>query len=121
MQWQSQAQTVANEKSMFETQYQQLHQTHTTLEEAHKTLVLQQSPLKTAYDRLQQDYEKLSQQYQEQFQQIEARQHAIIELQVTFAYSIPIEHSFQHEVEQRFRIYSNTYSGLTRTVTQATT
>lgn len=83
IQWQTQAQTAVNEKSIFETQYQQLRQTHAALEETHNSLVLQQSPLKTAHDRLQQDHEKLSQQYQQQAQQLEAKQHAIIELQVT--------------------------------------
>ena len=83
IQWQTQAQTAVNERSIFETQYQQLRQTHAVLEETHNTLVIQQSPLKIAHDRLQQDHEKLSQQYQEQSQQLEAKQHTIIELQVT--------------------------------------
>lgn len=83
IQWQTQAQTAINEKSIFETQYQQLHQAHASLEDAHNTLIIQQSPLKGAYERMQQDHEKLSQQYQEQSQQLEAKQHTIIELQVT--------------------------------------
>ncbi len=72
-----------NEKSIFETQYKQLHQTHAALEKAHNDFVLQQSPLKIAHDQLQQEHEKLSQQYQQQAQQLEAKQHTLIELQVT--------------------------------------
>ncbi len=83
IQWQTQAQTAVNEKSIFETQYHQLHKAHETLEKAHSVLVLQQSPLKIAHDQLQKDHEKLSQQYQEQARQLEAKQHTIIELQVT--------------------------------------
>lgn len=83
IQWQTQAQTAVNEKSIFETRYQQLHQVHEVLEKAHNALVLQQSPLKIAHDQLQQDHKKLSQQYQQQAQQLETKQHAIIELQVT--------------------------------------
>ena len=83
IQWQAQAQMAVNEKSIIETQYQQLRQTHTTLEEVHNTLVLQQSPLKIVHDQLQKEHEKLSQQYQQQAQQLEAKQHTLIELQVT--------------------------------------
>lgn len=82
IQWQTQAQMAVNEKSIIETQYQQLRQANAALEEAHDALVLQQSPLKTAHDRMQQDHERLSQQYQEQLQQLETKQHTIIELQV---------------------------------------
>ncbi len=83
IQWQTQAQTAVNEKSIVETQNQQLRQTHVALEETHNTLVIQQSQLKSAYERIQQDHEKLSQQYQEKVKQLEAKQHTIIELQVT--------------------------------------
>lgn len=83
IQWQTQAQTAVNEKTIFETQYQQLRQAHASLEEAHNALVLQQSPLKMAQDQLQLAHKKLSQQYQQQAQQLEAKQHTIIELQVT--------------------------------------
>ena len=80
IQWQTQAQTAMNEKSIFETRYQQLHQAHEALEKTHNDLVL---PLKISHDQLQQNHEKLSQQYQEQSQQLKAKQHTIIELQVT--------------------------------------
>lgn len=83
IQWQTQAQTAANEKSIIGRHYQQLHQAHEALEKAHNVLVLQQSPLKMAHDQLQQEHEKLSQQTQQQAQQLEAKQHTIIELQVT--------------------------------------
>lgn len=83
MQWQTQAQSAVHEKSLIEAQYQQLNQAHTQLEETHNALVSQQSPLKSAYERLQQDYEKLNQQHQQQAQQLEAKQHTIIELQIT--------------------------------------
>lgn len=82
IQWQSQAQTMANEKSTAEAQYQQLHQANTILDEAYKTLVSQHSPLKIAHDRMQQDNEKLNQQYQEQSQQLEAKRDTVIELQL---------------------------------------
>lgn len=71
------------EKSIIETQYQQLREAHETLEKAHNALVLQQSPLAIAHDQLQQNHEKLSQQVQQQAQQLEAKQHTIIELQIT--------------------------------------
>ncbi len=83
IQWQTQAQTAVNEKSIIETQYQQLREAHETLEKAHNVLVLQQSPLAIAHDQLQQNHEKLSQQVQQQAQQLEAKQHTIIELQIT--------------------------------------
>lgn len=83
MQWQTQAQTAVNEKSLIETQYQQLRQTNEALEKAHHTLVLEQTPLKTAYEKMQNERAKLQQQYQEQSQQLETKRHTIIELQVT--------------------------------------
>jgi len=83
IQWQTQAQAAIHEKSVIETQYQQLNQAHTKLEETYKTLVSEHSPIKNAYDKMQQDYEKLQQQTQEQSQQLETKQHTIIELQVT--------------------------------------
>lgn len=83
MQWQTQAQAAIHEKSVIETQYQQLHQTYATLTDTHNVLVLELSPIKNAYDKMQQDYEKLQQQTQEQSQQLETKQHTIIELQVT--------------------------------------
>lgn len=83
IQWQTQAQTAVNEKSMIEMQYQQLRQENEALEKTYNTLVLEHSPIKNACEKLQQENEKLNQQHQQQTQQLETKQHTIIELQIT--------------------------------------
>lgn len=89
LQLQKQTEVITIEKFLYQTQYTQLNKAYEALETEHKTLILQHKEIqkqygssKIAHDRMQQDLDRLSQQHQKQSQNLDAKQLAVIELQL---------------------------------------